>query len=310
MPRTLLTGWFSFLHGEVTAGDLLVADVVRDALRGASIPYDTAWSPTFRPAGLHLENVDPAAYTHLVFACGPLHSGRPAVDGVPAPLLELHRRFTDCRRIAVGVSVVDPADPAVTGFDVVLARDEAAAATGAPDLSRHAPPPRAVPVVGVVVTEGQHEYGARRRHGEVARAIEAWAGGLDAARLPLDTRLDAQDWRLPASPDQVHAVFARLDAVVTTRLHGLVLGLRAGTPVVAVDPVAGGAKVSAQAAALGWPMVLPAERVTAAELDQALDWCLSPAGRARARELARSAGAPTGPDLLADLLRHLAPGAG
>ncbi len=54
MPRTLLTGWFSFLHSEVTAGDLLVADVVRDALRGASIPYDTAWSPTFRPAGLHL----------------------------------------------------------------------------------------------------------------------------------------------------------------------------------------------------------------------------------------------------------------
>ncbi|MBC3987940.1 polysaccharide pyruvyl transferase family protein [Streptomyces sp. AC563] len=303
-----MTGWFSFLHGEVTAGDLLVADVVRDALRGASIPYDTAWSPTFRPAGLHLENVDPAAYTHLVFACGPLHSRRPAADGVPAPLLELHRRFAGCRRIAVGVSVVDPADPAVTGFDVVLARD--AAATGAPDLSRHAPPPRAVPVVGVVVTEGQHEYGARRRHGEVARAIEAWAGGLDAARLPLDTRLDAQDWRLPASPDQVHAVFTRLDAVVTTRLHGLVLGLRAGTPVLAVDPVAGGAKVSAQAAALGWPMVLPAERATATELDEALDWCLSPAGRARARELADSAGAPTGPGLLADLLRHLAPGAG
>lgn len=311
-PRVLLTGWFSFLHGEVTAGDLLVADAVREALRGASIPYDTAWSPAFRPAGPRLESVDPAAYSHVVFACGPVHSRPPAADGARAPLPELHRRFADCRRIAVGVSVIDPDDPAVTGFDVVLARDGAAASTGARDLSLCAPAPRPVPVLGVVLTEGQHEYGARRRHGAVARAVESWAGGLDAALLPLDTRLDTRDWRLPASPDQLHAVLGRLDAVVTTRLHGLVLALRAGTPVVAVDPVAGGAKVSAQAAVLGWPVVLPPERARVKELNRALAWCLSAQGRARAEEVAGAGGTerahPVSDGLLADLLRHLPPG--
>ncbi|MBB5937158.1 hypothetical protein FHS42_004237 [Streptomyces zagrosensis] len=320
MTRVLLTGWFSFLHGEVTAGDMLAADAVRDALRSASIPCDTAWSPVFRPDGLRLENTDPAAYTHLVFACGPIHSRRPPGHEAGAPLCELHRRFANCRRIAVGVSVIDPADPAVTGFDVLLARDGAGQSVSAPDLSLRAPPPGAVPLLGVVLTEGQHEYGTRRRHGEVAQTVQEWLGGLDAARLPLDTRLDTRDWRLPATPDQLHAVFSRLDAVVTTRLHGLVLALRAETPVLAVDPVAGGAKVSAQASALDWPMVLPSEDARPAELDRALAWCLTSQGRERAREVAarqarhataRSGGAelladrPGGAGLLADLLRHL-----
>ena len=33
-----------------------------------------------------------------------------------------HARFAPLRRIAVGVTIIDPADPAYTGFDLVLAR--------------------------------------------------------------------------------------------------------------------------------------------------------------------------------------------
>jgi hypothetical protein len=59
------------------------------------------------------------------------------------------------------------------------------------------------------------------------------------------------------------------------RLHALVLGLEHGRPVIACDPIAGGAKVSSQAAALDWPLVLAAEELTAEVLDAALDRCLS-----------------------------------
>jgi hypothetical protein len=45
--------------------------------------------------------------------------------------------------------------------------------------------------------------------------------------------------------------------------------------VIACDPVSGGAKVSGQAEALGWPLVLDAEEVGATALDAALDRCLS-----------------------------------
>jgi hypothetical protein len=298
--RVLLTGWFSFLEGEATAGDVLAAEAVRHALQQASVPHETAWSRVFRPDALHLDAANPADYTHLVFVCGPVHStpGRP---GGPAPLLDLHRRFSRCRRIAIGVSVPDPADPAVTGFDVLLRRDGAGLAGAAPDLSLCTPAPARVPLVGVILTEGQYEYGARRHHAQVARVLDGWLGGLEAARIPLDTRLDSHDWRLPATPGQLHAMLCRLDAVVTTRLHGLVLALRAGVPAVAIDPVRGGAKVTAQAAVLGWPAVLPAEGAAPAALDHWLAWCLSPPGRS----LARTAGGLPRHDPLAELLGHL-----
>ena len=279
--RVLITGWFSFLHGEATAGDVLAAEAVAAALDRAGTQHDTAWSPVLRPHALHLDQADPGRYRALVFVCGPLHSLPPA-DGVRSPLLELHERFRALRRIAVGVSVPDPEDPAATGFDLVIGRDGPGLAAPRPDLAALAPEPGRVPVVGVVRVAAQGEYGERSRHDKVDAVLDDWLTGLDAALLPLDTRLDPHDWRLPRAPAQLEAAVGRLDAVVTTRLHGLVLAVRAGVPALAVDPVAGGAKVAAQARALDWPAVLTAEHAVPQELGPWWHWCLSGAGRARA----------------------------
>ncbi|MEA5361016.1 polysaccharide pyruvyl transferase family protein [Amycolatopsis sp., V23-08] len=281
--RVLLTGWAGFLHGEATAGDVLSSRAVGDALAEAGIDHDVAWSPVFRPGALHLSGAAPADYTHVVFACGPIHGPR---------LAELHERYAGCRRIAVGVSVPDPADPAVTGFHRVLPRD--GGGTAEPDLSLAAAA-SATPVLGVVLAPHQPEYGTAGRHDEVHDAVTGWLAGLDCARVPLDTRLAHADWERCATPDQFLAALSRMDAVVSTRLHGLVLGLKAGVPVLAVDPVAGGGKVSAQGAALGWP-VLAAENTAA--LGDRLAWCLSP------EACARASASPPGP--AASLARLLA----
>ncbi|MFI6208450.1 polysaccharide pyruvyl transferase family protein [Streptomyces sp. NPDC051041] len=289
-----MAGWFSFLHGEATAGDVLALHRVEEVLRRAGLGYDVVWSPGFRAEGPHLADVDPGAYSHLVFVCGPVHG--PQVE-------ELHRRFAHCVRVAVGTSVIDPGSPAVTGFHRVLARD---AAGGGPtqDLAARAPGLPARPVVGVVLTRGQHEYGPRRRHDEVAAAVTRWLAGKDCARLELETRLDAHDWRLSATPAQLESVLARLDLVVTDRLHGLVLALRAGTPALAVDPVAGGAKVTAQARACGWPALVAAERLDARQLEHWWRWCLT-GGRGSARRIRaafRAGAAPDGADRLVEAL--------
>jgi len=283
--RVLVVGWSSVLHGEATAGDVLSMAAVAAALHGAGWAVDTAWSAVMRPAGgLALDDADPAAYSHLVFACGPLH-GR--------PVQELHRRFAGCRRLAVGVSVIDPADPAVTGFDVVIARDVDGGA-GRRDLAATVDVP-SVPVVGVFLTHGQQEYGGRRRHESVTEVLGAWLRTRPEATLDLDTRLDPRDWRLAVDPAQLESVVRRLDAVVTTRLHGLVLALKNGVPAVVVDPVSGGAKVTAQARAWGWP-VLDADEVGAVALDAALTVALSTAGRdaAYAARQAAAGGSGTG----------------
>ncbi|MEU3253546.1 polysaccharide pyruvyl transferase family protein [Streptomyces sp. NPDC006997] len=272
--RILVAGWFSFLDGEATAGDVLALRRVEDVLRRARSEYDVVWSPGFRAGALHLDDVRAEDYTHLVFVCGPLHG--PQVE-------ELHRRFAHCVRVAVGTSVVDPGSAAVAGFHRVLARDAPAAAP-VEDLAARAPAVPVRPVVGVILTHGQHEYGPQRRHDEVARTVTGWLAGRDCARLELDTRLDAHDWRLSATPAQLLSVLARLDLVVTDRLHGLVLALRAGTPALAVDPVAGGAKVSAQARACGWPALIGAERLDGRLLERWWEWCLT-SGRVAARQV-------------------------
>lgn len=315
--RVLVAGWPSFVHGEATAGDVLAMEAVRHALASAGIPAELAWSPVFRPGGLTLDGAAPDRYTHLVFCCGPLHGRQ---------LTELHHRYPGLRRIAVGVSVTDPGDPAAAGFDVILPRDR----PGAPprlDLAAEVRVGR-VPVAGVVLAPAQPEYGPRGRHDRVTGELTAWLAARDCARVPLDTRLDPRDWRHHATAAQLESVLSRLDIVVTTRLHGLVLALKNGVPALAVDPVAGGAKVSAQAAAWGWPAVIagqpdacPGGQVLGLQaLRRWWDWCLSAPGREQARAAARYGGArppdhegggaparrPVAP-LTADLLRLLAP---
>lgn len=299
--RVLLTGWPSFLHGEATAGDVLGMQRVQAALEASGVACEVAWSPVFRPDALSLEAADPERYTHVVFVCGPAHGRQ---------VRWLHERFAPCRRIAVGVTVLDPADPAVTGFDLVLARDTGGRA-GRRDLaSTVAAHP--VPVVGVILAPGQPEYRGRRRHGLVHERLGAWLAGQDCARVTLDTRLDPRPWSSCDTPDQLGSVVRRLDAVLTTRLHGLVLALRGAVPALAVDPVAGGGKVSAQADAWAWPALVGAESVLhdSAGLWRWWRWCLSPEGRALAGERASSASHHP-EELVVQLLDALgSPGAG
>lgn len=255
--RVLVTGWPSFLHGEATAGDVLAMQAVATQLGTADVPYEMAWSPVFRPGQLTLEDADPARYSHLVFACGPL-------SGL---LIEaLHERFAGCRRVAIGVSVIDPADPAAAGFHVILARDS----PGEPPTGDLAvvPRPPLKPVAGVIQVGEQGEYPGRGRHQAVSQSLASWLPGCGCALLPLETRLDSRDWRLCGTPAELESIISRLDLVITMRMHGLVLALK-----------------------LRWPAVLtpgPTGMLDPGTLDRWHGWCLSEAGRRAARRAAQS----------------------
>jgi Polysaccharide pyruvyl transferase len=273
--RVLVTGWFSFEDAEVTAGDLLARDTVAGWLRQAAIPHDAAVASTFRqPAELDLRAAEPSAYSHLLFVCGP---------AAGAPVEELFARFAGCQRIAVGVSVVDRTGDVPA--DRVLARDAGGTsgtdrtARSAPDLSL-ASPTRDRPVVGVIRSHLQPEYGDRHRLAEAHAAVDRLLLHADVAPVSVDTWLHPGRPDICSTPAQVESVLSRLDAVVTTRLHGLVLALKVGVPALAVDAVAGGGKVSRQAAALDWAAIVGVEATDDQAMRQKLDWCLS----ARARE--------------------------
>ena len=271
---------------------MLALAAVEQALDQAGIGYEVAWSPVFRPGALRLEDAAPGRYTHLVFVCGPVHG---------APVADLHTRFATLRRIAVGVSVIDPADPACRGFDLVLARD---GDQGPPAVR----PVRRRPALPAAAHDSEYTRptgpggrgGAGFGPGGIRPAPPPRAGDREPHRLAGQQDLRPGPVGDPARLPRLAAVLqrgtrsstllSRMDIVVTTRLHGLVLALRAGIPALAVDPVDGGGKVTAQASAWQWRAILSAVQAGDRDrLDELWAWCLSPNARQAAATAARIA---------------------
>jgi hypothetical protein len=273
--KTLVAGWFSFEQMGASAGDLLARDVVCDWLQVAGRPFDVALAPPFQ-GGVDWRSVDPTDYSDVAFVCGPFGNGEPVVDFL--------KRFEGRRLAGVNLSMLEPLD-VWNPFDLLLERDSSAGSN--PDLTFLSAAPR-VPVVGVILIDNQQEYGKRDRLREANAAIRRLVASRRMAAVPIDTRLDENKTGL-RTPEEIESLIARMDLVLTTRLHGTVLAIKNGVPAVAVDPVAGGAKIRRQAETIGWPVILASENLTAAALESAFDYCLTAEARAKAKACAAAA---------------------
>jgi Polysaccharide pyruvyl transferase len=269
--KALVTGWFSFEQMGATAGDLLARDLACEWLKRAGYAYDVALAPPF-PGGVNWRLVDPAAYSHVVFVCGPFGNGK--------PITEFLEHFDGCRLVGLNLTMLQSLDT-WNPFDLLLERDSSA--TSHPDisfLSRQAP----VPVVGVVLMDAQPAESKEKNAHKVANnAIHRLVASREMSAVAIDTRLDTNSTGLRTA-SEVESLIARMDVILTTRLHGTVLALKNGVPAVAVDPVARGGKVLRQAETIDWPLVFAADELTDEALRQAFDYCLTEDARVKARE--------------------------
>ncbi|HEY1358197.1 MAG TPA: polysaccharide pyruvyl transferase family protein [Thermoleophilaceae bacterium] len=263
--NALIVGWFSLAFGGATAGDLAALEVVRRWLDEAGWTYDVALGEPLE-GGIDWRAAPPAAYSHVIHVCGPI--------GPSMEVAQILERFPASTLVAVNVSVIGDRD----GFGSVVERD------GRADLAFLGSEER-VPVVGVAFVHHQVEY-AGARHAEVEAAIGELLAERECASVSIDTKLDLNAGGL-RSVAEVESLIARMDALVTTRLHGLVFALRSGVPALAVDPIAGGAKVAAQARAIDWPALLLPDEVD--RLGELFDWCLGAEARERAHECSEAA---------------------
>ena len=253
----LVAGHFSYRYRRSTFGDTEALRVVLDWLESAGIPYDVASDPANGINGLDLDALDPRPYTIFIFVCGPW-TGDP----------ELLARFAHCRRIGINLSVEPDVDH---GFDILLPRDRLEVQN--PDLAflSRAPNP---PLVGVALVHKQPEYGERQCHSRVGQLIDSYLHRGEVVGIPLNT-LSFQNPTSLTNAVQFENLVRRLDAVITTRLHGLVFALKNGVPAVAIDAVAGGAKVTAQARGLEWPLIFDGAKVSEEEIRDAVARCVS-----------------------------------
>ena len=273
--KTLVLGWFSFgLYG-ATAGDFMAKDVVCEWLESAGHSFDVALAPPFE-GGVDWRTVEPGQYTHVLFVCGPFGESPDTVG-----ILE---RFGHCRKVGINLSMLQSLDE-WNPFDLLLERDSTVASN--PDISLYRDQP-AVPIVGLCLVEPQKEYRKRARHTEANEAIQRLIASRPMAVVPIDTRLDENGTGL-RNAAEIESLLARMDVVLTTRLHGTVLSIKNGVPPLVVDAIAGGAKVTRQAEVLGWPICFQVESLTNEDLRQAFDYCLTEKARSKARECAAAA---------------------
>lgn len=263
-----MAGWFSFEQMGATDGDLVARDLACEWLAAAGRAFDVAVAPPFA-GGVDWRAVDPYVYSHVVFVCGPFGNGEPLT-----PFLE---RFAGCRLVGLDLTMLQALDE-WNPFDLLWERDSSA--TARPDIAFLSRQPH-VPVVGVVLVHHQHEY-RRGLHEAANDSIRRLVASRELAVVDIDTRLDVNATGL-RSPAEVESLIARMDVVVTTRLHGTVLAIKNGVPAVAIDPVAGGAKVRRQAETIGWPVVFTADALTDEALQRAFEYCLTAAARHKAK---------------------------
>lgn len=266
--RVLVAGWFSFPEMGATAGDLLARDVVCQWLRDAGRAFDVALASPFS-GGIAWNLADPSNYSDVVFVCGPFGNGW--------PIPEFLARFAGRRFHGVNLSMLQPLHE-WNPFDTLLERDSSV--TARPELAFLSQDPP-VPIVGLVLVHDQLEYNTRGRHNDANLALKRLTCGQPMAVVEIDTRLDINRTGLRTQAE-VESLISRMDVVLTTRLHGLVLALKNGVPAVAVDPVAGGAKVLRQAQTLGWPAAFTTDAPDS-RLSDAFAWALTHDARAVAR---------------------------
>lgn len=291
--RALIVGHFS------TVGDVECVEAVKTWCAGAGLPADVApYSRSLQKqisSGLNPASADPSRYSHLLVVCGPCY---------PALFKKNHfriERYAHCFKVGVNLTMVAPLNE-WNPFDLLLERDSNRMTR--PDLA-FASKIETVPVVGRCIVARQREYGERQRHALSLSLIDDLIRRRNLPSIEIATDWpDAAGLIAPNSASVVSSIIARVDVLITNRLHGMVFALRNGVPALAIDSIAGGDKLTAQARVLNWPKCLQAEVASPQELDKALDWCLTPEARALAaatRDAAVKAAAQIGEEAIAAL---------
>jgi len=266
MKKALIAGWFSFEHGHATAGDLLALDVTCEWMQQAGYSYDIAYDPPFE-GGVNWRVISPDQYSHVIFVCGPFEQG--------AYEAEFLSRFSACRLIGLNLSMLEDMHK-WKPFDLLLERNSSEEVR--PDMVFLSNEPK-VPVVGVCLVEpypGALDAVANE-------AINRLIAKRPMAIVHIDTRLDKNGTYL-RSKAEVESLIANVDVLLTTRLHGAVMAIKNGVPVVPIDPEAGGAKIVLQMKKIGWPFVFQADALDDKKLLDAYDYCLTEAARQKARD--------------------------
>jgi len=246
--RILVAGWFSFPDRHATFGDVQAMQVVTQWLTEEGFDYDIVENTPTGTKSVSLENINLEKYKTLIFICGPWFNSFDMFGK------DFAKHFSSCFKIGINLSVTDEKH----GFDLLLPRDFFT--TKNPDLVFAAKSDN-VPVVGLFLVHSQEQYGNKQRHDQVKKAVLKYIETEGHALIELDTLIENNPTGI-SNASQLQSLIRKCDYIISSRLHGTVYSLKNNVPVLAIDCVKGGAKVTAQANAVKWPAIINGDGIT------------------------------------------------
>ena len=235
-------------RGDVTTiGDLMAVYNVAVSLWPFIRQVDVAWHGNMfdlNPARVDVDSIDPNSYDAIVYVCGPITRSH----------RNFFERFGSTKKIAAGVSITAQVDPH-TFIDAIYIRDSESIATFDLGLGDIGYPHFTADVkvrderIALCLVGDQVEYGDDDGYERAAALIEQATEGRET--VAVQTLLDPAR-ALPAS---VELDLQCASSIITTRMHGALLAIYHGVPVLSIDQIKGGAKVTRVVSQLDWPVL-------------------------------------------------------
>ncbi len=230
-----------------TVGDVMALYNIHKSITPHLPDCDIAWAHDLLDLSdrcSRLKEINASDYSTMVFVCGPIHDA----------FRKLFRRFRASKRVAVGVSVTGDTDPYsyvsacyVRDSDAGMTFDLALADVGYPH--RRWSGKRRKTAVSICLVGLQRLYGENDGSGQVEALVRQATEGLETKDVNTLLDLSRDD------PLSVEADLQSAEAMITTRMHASLLAIYHGIPVVAIDQIRGGAKVTRHLSKIGYPVL-------------------------------------------------------
>ncbi len=249
VDKRVLVTFFGTINrrGHVTTiGDLMAAYNVAVSLRYLVRQVDVAWGGNLfdlNSLRVDIDTIDKRSYDAVVYVCGPITPGHQG----------FFLQFDGTKKIAVGVSITSKVDPC--GFvDAIYIRDSDSVSNFDLALAYIGYPHFKIDAkirddrIAVCLVGDQVEYESDDGYDKAAALVEKATDGRRTSAV--QTLLD-QTRPIPAG---VEIDLQCASSLITTRMHGALLAIYHGVPVLSVDQIRGGAKVTRIVGQLDWPI--------------------------------------------------------
>ena len=254
--KALIRGAFSDIGKNSTFGDIQAMEVLCSWLNEIQVEFDVLDKVSSKKKNI---SIDPHKYDILIYVCGPFGKNTYC------------KNFSHCLKIGIDVSIEKNESHYIDSqkcLDFIIPRDSITVKN--PEFVFKASSPD-VAVVGLALVHDQGDK-EKSRHQQIEAVVKKYFKNNGYAIIKLDTLITTpirKNQTNISSVSQFEALVRRCDFIISSRLHGLVYGLKNNIPVIAIDPIFGGGKLTKQAQAINWPIIINGDDVSEEKIKDA-----------------------------------------